>query len=119
MNLGKVISISDDVGKIFNFIATQINLSQTNSATLITQNYAATTANNENKATTTQQLCDNIRELIQETNKKAREREARRMKTTMENIWYKKLNERSKKRQNCEMKLKPKYMIHGQTRPQL
>ena len=52
--------------------------------------------NNENQAITTQQLCDNIRELIQETNQPVRKREARRIKGTIENIWYKKLNDRRK-----------------------
>ena len=89
--LGKLTTISDDVGKIFNYISTQINLPQVNSASPVTQNDAAPIANKENQATTTQQLCDHIKELIQETNQLVREREARRIKGTIENIWYKKI----------------------------
>ena len=93
--LGKLTNISDDVGKIFTLIFTQVNLPQTNSVDRTTER-ATEPVNNENSTTTTQQLCDNIRELILETNQPAREREAKLIKRNMENIWYRKLNDRRK-----------------------
>ena len=93
--LGKLTNISDDVGKIFTLIFTQVNLPQTNSVDRTTER-TTEPVNNENSTTTTQQLCDNIRELILETNQPAREREAKLIKRNMENIWYRKLNDRRK-----------------------
>lgn len=86
--LNKLTRITDDVGKIFNFISSQ---------TSTTANPATTNdvQPNDNQ-TATQQLCDNIRELIQETNQPTWEREARRIKRMIENIWYKQLNDRRK-----------------------
>ena len=84
----KLTTITDDVGKIFNFISSQTSTAAT----------PATTNNvqpNDNQ-TATQQLCDNIREIIQETNQPTWEREARRIKRTIENTWYKQLNDRRK-----------------------
>ena len=67
----------------------------TDAATPITINAGQSTETNENQ-TTTRELCDNVRELIQETNQPAWEREARRIKKIFENIWYKKLSDRRK-----------------------
>ena len=92
--LDKLTTIMETVGNIFSFISTQRNI-QTGAVTPITTNVGQSTESNENQ-TTILELCDNIRELIQETNQPAWEREARRIKRIIENIWYKKLNDRRK-----------------------
>ena len=86
--LNKLTTITKDVGKIFNFISSQTSTAATPATTNDVQQ-------NDNQ-TATQQLCDNIRELIQETNQPTWEREARRIKRMIENTWYKQLNNRRK-----------------------
>ena len=92
--LDKLTTVTEPVGNIFIFISTQRNI-QTAAAIPITTNAGQSTEINENQ-TTTRELWDNISELIQETNQPAWEREARRIKKIIENIWYKKLNDRRK-----------------------
>lgn len=86
--LNNLSTISENVSKIFDFMVTNLNRQETQISTQ--------TPNITNGQSATQELCENIRELIQETNQPTLEREARRIKQNMENIWYKKLNDRKR-----------------------
>ncbi|MEW8548312.1 MAG: hypothetical protein AB2693_32815, partial [Candidatus Thiodiazotropha sp.] len=84
-------TVTENVGKIFDLISARSNQEQTNETINTPQQSEIIPTQ-----TATQQLCDNIRELINETNQPTLERDAYRIKKSIENTWFKKLNDRRK-----------------------